>query len=58
MNNIFKRLGLGRKVNVDAQRELVDFVKSKANIEKAAYGSMEKRNDLIRRAELKKQTVH
>lgn len=57
MINIFKLLGIGKVSKVDGQSELVDFVKNKENIEKAAYGSMQKRNDLIQRAELNKQTV-
>ncbi len=40
-----------------SQQELLEFVKNKKNIEKAAEGSMQKRIDLIKRVELRKRNA-
>lgn len=51
--NAFKR----KNVKPLTQEELIEFVKNKQNIEKAAEGSMQKRNDLIKRVKLQEHNA-
>ena len=51
MINIFKLLSRKRKVSEANQEALLDFVNNTDNIHKAAKGSMEKRLELIKRAQ-------
>lgn len=52
--NAFKRKNVKKPLT---QEELIEFVKNKKNIEKAAEGSMKKRNDLIERVELRERNA-
>lgn len=51
MNQVINRLF--RKASKPTQQEVVDFASDKKTIEKAALGSMQKRNDLLERVKLK-----
>ena len=50
MNKVISKLL--RKPSKPTQQEVVDFVSDKKTIEKAALGSMQKRNDLLERVRL------
>jgi hypothetical protein len=50
----FKRKNVNKTLT---QEELIEFVKNKKNIEKAAEGSMKKRNDLIKRVKLRERNA-
>lgn len=56
MKNIF-RVFKKKTAKPASQQELLEFVKNKKNIEKAAEGSMQKRIDLMRRVELRKRNA-
>jgi len=62
MKNLFRifriKSGIRSKPqSVDRQRDLIEFVHDKENIKRAAEGSMTKRMELIKRAELRERTT-
>lgn len=52
--NTFKRKNVKKPLT---QQELVEYVKNKQNIEKAAEGSMQKRNALMNRVKLREHSA-
>lgn len=53
MKKLFAKFRNKNSKSATPQQELIEYVKNKENLKKAAEGSMQKRIDLINRVELR-----